>query len=576
MPRITGATDNEQRKRWKKTETEKLNLKEKKQKYMQQKQNAAKSSFFTPPPSRDNPLPCIKNEEEQDDIADTTDRVVYDELHVPIFRGVVRDEEIIAELDEEGDDEDDNKDDDEDADFEIEKQGSDTDDKSVMKTYLSSIQDRLREEMGSKTLNTNDKWLLELLRDDEWKRSSKVCRKLGLTYGEKSYYRSVRVWFPELQYGQECMPSCVSCFSNCKVGVHAYSKKTPARRVVALTTNYFVMSRQYICHTCSKLNKERKTQAVGGPYEKVQYTFMGYNSDVLTRLPDGTGDEFPAVLTYRSGLDKMLFNLMRPCFDKGLRPHALSDTLVELHSKNYTDDYIKSERLLSKKLALNVDLSSVVMFSRFSDKSQYDGLIPTGKYLSSVYNKHGKSLRQHYGREVKKRGCEHFHIDASYKAPKHLFQYHGNDIFHALITATNQFREVRLQQLSVTDGHDQLTPAIRAMLDTMVQYGQSPPKLAITDNALRDRSMLTDEMESLRDTQIALDEFTKNATADEAGMESNVGTESNDSGIESNVGTESNDVGTKSNATIYCKISDRSCYKVVSKVADINVLAEAI
>ena len=129
----------------------------------------------------------IDNEEEQDDIADTTDHVVYDELHVPIFRGVIRDEEIIAELDEEGDDEDGNKDDDEDADFEIEKQGSDMDDKSVMKTYLSSIQDRLREEMGSKTLNTNDKWLLELLRHDEWwietKRSSKLCRKLGLTYG---------------------------------------------------------------------------------------------------------------------------------------------------------------------------------------------------------------------------------------------------------------------------------------------------------------------------------------------------------------------------------------------------------
>jgi hypothetical protein len=138
----------------------------------------------------------------------------------------------------------------------------------------------------------------------------------------------------------------------------------------------------------------------------------------------------------------------------------LSVILVELHSKKYTDNYIKSERLLSKKLALNVDSSSVQMFSRFSDKSQYDGLIPTGRYLSSVYNKHGKSLQQHYAREVKKRGCERFHIDASYKAPKHLFQYHGHNIFHAIITATNQFREVRLQQLSVTDGHDQLTPAI--------------------------------------------------------------------------------------------------------------------
>jgi len=135
-------------------------------------------------------------------------------------------------------------------------------------------------------MNSKEKWLLELLKDDEWwietKRAWKVCNKLGISCAENSYYRNVRVWFPEMQYGQECMPSCVSCGRNCKVGVHAYSKKTPARRVVVLTTNYFVMSRQYICHVCSKLNKERKTQAAGNPYEKVQYTFMGYNSEVLT------------------------------------------------------------------------------------------------------------------------------------------------------------------------------------------------------------------------------------------------------------------------------------------------------
>jgi hypothetical protein len=84
------------------------------------------------------------------------------------------------------------------------------------------------------------------------------------------------------------------------------------------------------------------------------------------------------------------------------------------------------------------------MFSRFSDKLQYDGLTPTGRYLSSIYNKQGKSLWQHYNREVKKRGCKCFHIDASYKAPKCLFQYHGNIIFDALIMATNKFRKVRL------------------------------------------------------------------------------------------------------------------------------------
>jgi hypothetical protein len=139
-----------------------------------------------------------------------------------------------------------------------------------------------------------------------------------------------------------------------------------------------------------------------------------------------------------------------------------------------------------------------------------------------------------------------------------LFQYHGNNVFEALITATNQFCEVRLQQLSVTDGHDQLKPAIRAMLDTMMQYGQPVPKLAITDNALRDRNMLTEEMKSLSATQQEeLNELTKNAPVDKAGNESNVSSESNET-------------------PIYCKIDDHRSYSVVSSVAAINLLAVAI
>jgi hypothetical protein len=143
---------------------------------------------------------------------------------------------------------------------------------------------------------------------------------------------------------------------------------------------------------------------MGAPFKKVQCTFMGHNSDVLTQLPDGKGDEFPAVLAHQSGLDKIIVELMRPLHDKGLRPHALLDTLMELHSKKHTDNCIKRERSLSKKQALGLELPG--MFSRFFDKSKHDGLIPTGRCLSFVCNKHGKALWQHCDREVKKRGCE--------------------------------------------------------------------------------------------------------------------------------------------------------------------------
>jgi hypothetical protein len=513
MTKTAGSSDKAQRTRRPKTDSDKDATKSRKdeKKERERKRNFATFSaslYHTAPaglneppamldadlaaPTRQNDQPDPPAMLDGDHSAPAMLEAVYTDISLPVLNGVIQDEEmhITADLDIEGEDT-----------FEDAEEAAEKNEiSSVMREYLLKIQKRIKTELSDKTM---DKWLLVLLRNDEWwievKRAKQVCKKLDLNFSEPSYYRDVRVWFPEKEFGQNCMPTCVSCNSNAQVAVHGYFNKSPARRVVSLQTHYYVMSRRYICHTCKSLNQDRK---------KIQYTFMGYNSKVLENLPDGKGDDFPAFLTHQSAVDKLIVNLQRPLHDKGVRPHALSEMLLELHSKRYYDDYIKRERLLAKKKLLNVT-TPADMFSTFADKSKYNGAVPTGKYLASVYNKYGESLHAHYDREVKKRGCDQFNIDASYKAPKHLCQHHGKPIFNALVTATNRFRETRLQQLAVTDGHDQLRPALRAMLDTMTQYGQPHPTIAFTDNVLRDRAMLVEEIKSLQVTQKELDEFSK-------------------------------------------------------------------
>ena len=73
-----------------------------------------------------------------------------------------------------------------------------------------------------------------------------------------------------------------------------------------------------------------------------------------------------------------------------------------------------------------------------------------------MYKQYAASIEGHFDREVKKRGCERLHWDASYKEAKHLSQYHGHNIFKALITGTNERGEIRVRFHVVTDGHDQL------------------------------------------------------------------------------------------------------------------------
>ena len=228
---------------------------------------------------------------------------------------------------------------------------------------------------------------------------------------------------------------------------------------------------------------QAKNDAAGEPIEKIQYTFMGYNSKVLRSFPFGFEQEFPAFLTHRAGVDLSIIDLMRPLFDKGVRPTALSDLLLELHAKKYTKDYIKRERLLERDMLFaGSDAYCPQMFSGFADKSKYDGRVPTGRFLQMVYMKFHSFMRPHFDREVKKRGAKRLHIDASFKAPKHLCQYKGKAYFKALITATNECREVRLQCFSVSDSHDQLTPSLAALLNTHKELGQETPELAYSDN----------------------------------------------------------------------------------------------
>ena len=129
--------------------------------------------------------------------------------------------------------------------------------------------------------------------------------------------------------GGVATPCCPSCDKNSLVGIHGFRYEHPARRIVGLNVNYYIMSRRYICHDCkfqhittvNELNDVNRTNLK-------PYTFTAYNSRSLALYPFGYGDKFPAFLTWRSGVDKVVIDLMRSLFDKGLRPKAFASMLL--------------------------------------------------------------------------------------------------------------------------------------------------------------------------------------------------------------------------------------------------------
>jgi hypothetical protein len=91
----------------------------------------------------------------------------------------------------------------------------------------------------------------------------------------------------------------------------------------------------------------------------------------------------------------------------------------------------------------------------------------------------------------------------------------------------------------------------------MAQHGQPAPKLAFTNNPLRDPNMLTEEMKLLSAAQDELVKLPKNAAVNETGSESKAGAESNET-------------------PVWSKIDDRGSCSAASFAAAVDVLAAAV
>ncbi|KAL7493375.1 hypothetical protein ACHAWT_002406, partial [Skeletonema menzelii] len=464
-----------------------------------------------------------QNDEQHDkeNLSEDEEQVITIDSTPPTF---ISPEDATPNLDIDDDDDDDLEEEDFDGDDDDDSnKKQQSKDRGVMREVLRAVQERIKYEESKTFPALKLKWMLEFIKNHQWsiprEHIPTITRKLGLQHEDvfKYYYTRLDVWLPDLQHGHSHMPCCVNCKHNNAVGVHGYSTH-PGRMVVNQTENYYILTRRYICHDCKKKKERLKAIAkdaatVAANVEvvvaevKLQTTFMGWDQRILPLFPDGIGKEFPAFLTKKAGVDLSLIDLMRPLINKGIRPEAFSELLLELHTKEWTRRYIKYERDVARKERLIPGSAKTAsIFSDFSDKDFYDGRVPTPKYIKHVYNLFHDTISDHLAKEVKKRPAEILIWDGSYKAPKRMCQHNGEQIFNTLMTGMNGIGEVRLQFLVHTDSHDQMVGALEAFKATNVALGIEDPKYFVTDNPKADAAFITAVFDSLQQKQQKLDE----------------------------------------------------------------------
>ena len=343
-------------------------------------------------------------------------------------------------------------------------------------------------------------WIIDFLKAQGfWIRThhaSFILKKLGLSgVLDTTYFRDVKVWMPDLQYGKAGgMPCCPSCKSNARVGVNKHPVHYPARKIIGMDDWFALMSRQYYCSSCKELSTKEKP---------IQHNFYASHSSCLKMMPDHISNEFPAILSHKAGIDKVLHNLLRPLLDKSFQFEALSKMLLELHSKKYFLSYIGH----LSKYEKSVLRSDVKPFSEFDDKLKYAGAVPSANYLSSMYKKQGQEIRALLDQEVKKIACKTLAVDGSSKAANKISQFNGRAKGQCLMTGKNELGQIRLQCLQSTESHDQLIGPVQAMVKTQEAMGQSLPELVMTDNPTRDDTFFRKHVPSVQATQDRLDKI---------------------------------------------------------------------
>lgn len=396
---------------------------------------------------------------------------------------------------------------------------SDNETLGVQQEYVKHIQLRLREEVKENNKSTN-LWLLEHLKANDWwirkVHAPMISKKLGLPKSYNAYHRDVYVWLPDVRWVDiNCMPCCPTCNSNENVGNNGFHSNHFGRLIVGLKENYYAISRSYCCYSCMRRSKDVEAAvdqafdedehiSVEKMVDTIQYTFMGWDNHSLPLFPLGRGSEFPAFLTHRAGVDKVIIDLMRPLFDKGLKPESLSNTLLELHTAEFAMKSLRHEYEIkrNKKNKLNLASSEhLEPLGDFADKLKNRGLVPTGCYLMHVYKAYHATIRQHLLREVKKRDADMLILDVSYKEAKALYRYRGKPVFRGLVTGLNSIGEVRIQFHIYSDSHEQMLSALQAFEKTRKAMGFPGVTHIVGDNPRKEASLYLASMESVREQQ---------------------------------------------------------------------------
>ncbi|KAJ7205539.1 hypothetical protein GGX14DRAFT_568874 [Mycena pura] len=297
------------------------------------------------------------------------------------------------------------------------------------------------------------------------------------------------LWDPLIILGTSFNLRCPN--AGCTHRLTRYGFVDRPRRVVDLDSCFWLVGYNYGCR-----------KSAGGCGLRLR----SWDKRVLDQLPLELTAEFPAHLTWRSGLSTRAFGVVRSCFQHGMGSAEVSDLFRMQHLRRY--DELRLQYLRTKYKQMLLGSQNYEPFPVFQDRSAdgYHGFTPSGQWLRDIYDLFIESKRDVLNQHTAMLSARICAIDHSHKLAKHVFKVDGVPIFTALLTVTNEKGEIRVCVFVATKSHSQFEDALRRLAEDLVVYGHNLPEVFYTDNMV-DKAMLEKIFPSLTEAVIPVEKY---------------------------------------------------------------------
>ena len=231
-------------------------------------------------------------------------------------------------------------------------------------------------------------------------------------------------------------------------------------------------------------------------------SYNAHDHRILRQLPLRLQAEFPAYLTYRSAISKEVGALLRICVQNATGPKRFAQILREMHTLKHSRlelqylDAVSSEARYPSLLS-SFGRNKPDVFSKFGDRANYAGYVPSANYLRYVYTSVIEAVRPHMDKQMMLLDGKVLKGDHSFKIVKHIAKVGKEPTFSAMYTVCNEYEEIRMQVLTPTKSLSHLHEPFENLVRSYETYGNALPDIFFTDNVRGDKNFLESMLPSL-------------------------------------------------------------------------------